>query len=126
MNGCLRYTYLKYFLNILFILHVYQLASYQLAINYFIQISFSYRSLEEHIARGERKGRNFEGFRARPIVVEAKDTNMDIDMLNAYRATIGKHPLPDRNRRLIVPEQLANTDNSSLSTAIELGAHENF
>ena len=78
---------------------------------FFIQVS-----LEEHIARGERKGRNFEGFRTRLFVVEAKDTNMDIETLNAYRATIGKHALPDLDRRLIGPEQLANTESSSSTT----------
>lgn len=41
---------------------------------------------------------------------------MDIETLNAYRATIGKDPLPDLERRLIGPEQLADAQSSSSTT----------
>jgi hypothetical protein len=56
-------------------------------------------SLEEQILQGERRGMNFEGFRTRLLVIEAKDTRMDIDALNTFRVSVGTKPSPQKSDR---------------------------
>lgn len=53
-------------------------------------------SLEEQILQGERRGMNYEGFRTRLLVIEAKDTRKDINALNAFRISIGTRPSPEQ------------------------------
>ena len=41
------------------------------------------------------KRKNFEGIRSRLFEIEAKDTNMDLNVLNEIRVALGKQPLKD-------------------------------
>lgn len=78
-------------------------------------------SLEEQIMQGERRGMNFEGFRTRLLVIEAKDTRMDINALNAFRISIGTRPSPqqtDGNQQAEKP-QSPRASNSQTPAAQE-------